>query len=99
MMRQLRYRDQECRFPGCGSRRFTQAHHIGWWSRGGRTDLENLVLTCTFHHKLVHEHGWSLARDPDNTVRWYRPDGIRYRAGPRPRSDLPESQPALAGAG
>jgi hypothetical protein len=99
MMRQLRYRDQECRFPVCGSRRFTQAHHIRWWSRGGRTDLENLVLTCTFHHKLVHEYGWSLARDPDNTVRWYRPDGTRYRAGPRPRSDLPESQPALAGAG
>ncbi|TMK90804.1 MAG: DUF222 domain-containing protein [Actinobacteria bacterium] len=31
MMRQLRYRDVECRFPGCGARRFTQAHHIVWW--------------------------------------------------------------------
>ena len=30
MIRQLRYRDRECRFPGCGSRRFTQAHHIVW---------------------------------------------------------------------
>jgi hypothetical protein len=100
MMRHLRYRDQECRFPGCGSRRFTEAHHIRWWSRGGRTDPENLVLTCTFHHKLVHEYGWSLAREPDNTVRWYRPDGVRYRAGPRPRSDpMPDSQPALAGVG
>jgi hypothetical protein len=44
MLRQIRYRDQECRFPGCGSRRFTQAHHIVWWERGGRTDLDNLVL-------------------------------------------------------
>jgi hypothetical protein len=99
MMRQLRYRDQECRFPGCGSRRFTEAHHVRWWSRGGRTDLENLVLTCTFHHKLVHEYGWSLAREPDNTVRWHRPDGTRYRAGPSPRSDDAESQPELAGVG
>ncbi len=49
MLRLLRYRDQECRFPGCESRRFTQAHHITWWSRGGRTDLDNLVLLCTFH--------------------------------------------------
>jgi hypothetical protein len=98
MMRQLRHRDQECRFPGCGARRFTEAHHIEWWSRGGRTDLENLVLACTFHHKLVHEHGWSLARDPDNSVRWYRPDGVRYRAGPAPPS-VSEPQLALAGAG
>lgn len=34
MMRQLRYRDSECRFPGCGTRRFTHAHHIVWWKRG-----------------------------------------------------------------
>ncbi len=84
MLRQLAYRDTECRFPGCGARRFTQAHHIRWWSRGGATELDNLVLLCTFHHKLVHEYGWSLARDPDDTVRWYRPDGTRYRAGPAP---------------
>jgi hypothetical protein len=100
MMRQLRYRDQECRFPACGARRFTEAHHIRWWSRGGRTDLDNLVLACTFHHKLVHEYGWSLALDPDNTVRWYRPDGVRYRAGPTLRSgERRDLQPALTGLG
>ncbi|MDQ5875190.1 MAG: HNH endonuclease [Actinomycetota bacterium] len=84
MMRQLRYRDAECRFPGCGARRFTQAHHIVWWKRGGTTDLSNLVLVCTFHHKLVHEHGWALRRDPSGEVRWYRPDGVPYHAGPGP---------------
>jgi hypothetical protein len=82
MMRQLRYRDRTCRFPNCHLRRFTQAHHIEWWSKGGRTDLENLVLVCTFHHKLVHERGWRLERTDDGTVRWFRPDGTRYRAGP-----------------
>jgi hypothetical protein len=65
MARQVRYRDQECRFPGCGAKRFTEAHHIVWWSRGGRTDLENLLLICSFHHKLVHEHGWVVKRAPD----------------------------------
>jgi hypothetical protein len=84
MMRQLRYRDRECRFPGCGSRRYSDAHHIRWWEHGGRTDLENLVLICSFHHKLVHEYGWKLKRHEDGRVDWFLPDGTRYRAGPAP---------------
>jgi hypothetical protein len=82
MLRQLRYRDRSCTFPGCGNRRFTQAHHIRWWSRGGATDLDNLTLVCTFHHRLVHEHGWNLDRTLTGAVRWFRPSGVRYRAGP-----------------
>ena len=82
MMRQLRHRDRTCTFPGCGNRRFAHAHHIEWWSRGGRTDLDNLALVCTFHHRLVHEHSWNLERAPDGEVRWFRPGGVRYRAGP-----------------
>jgi Domain of unknown function (DUF222)/HNH endonuclease len=84
MMRQLRYLDSECRFPGCGARQFTQAHHIVWWARGGSTDLDNLLLVCLFHHKLVHEYGWAVQRDPNGDVRWYRPNGSRYHAGPAP---------------
>jgi HNH endonuclease/Domain of unknown function (DUF222) len=84
MLRQLRYRDGECRFPGCGARRFTHAHHIVWWDRGGRTEVDNLVLVCSLHHRLVHEHGWSITRQADGGVAWSRPDGTRYRAGPGP---------------
>ena len=84
MVRQLSYRDRECRFPGCGRRRYAAAHHVRWWSRGGGTDLENLVLLCGFHHRLVHEGGWTLRLDPDGAVRWFRPNGVRYRAGPAP---------------
>jgi hypothetical protein len=84
MVRALRRRDGGCRFPGCGTRAFTKAHHVRWWSAHGRTDVDNLVLLCSFHHKLVHELGWSLTLRPDNTVRFYRPDGRRYRAGPGP---------------
>ena len=84
MVRQLRHRDRECRFPGYGARAFTQAHHIVWWDRGGTTDLDNLVLVCTFHHKLVHEYGWGIKRDQGGTVMWFLPDRSRYRAGPSP---------------
>ena len=98
MVRQVRYRDRECRFPGCGATRFTQAHHVRFWRRGGRTDLENLLLICSFHHRLVHEHGWSVARSAGGDVRWLRPDGTAYRAGPtarRPRE--PASMLVAAG--
>jgi hypothetical protein len=84
MVRQLRYRDRECRFPGCGARRFLQAHHVIWRSRSGRTELTNLVLICFFHHRQVHEGGWSVHRSRDGTVRWLGPDGRRYEAGPAP---------------
>jgi hypothetical protein len=83
MVRQVRYRDRGCRFPGCGTRAFTQAHHIVWWRHGGRTDLDNLLLICSFHHRLVHEYGWRVRREPDGGLGWFRPDGRRYRAGPR----------------
>jgi len=96
MTRQVRYRDRECRFPGCGARRFTEAHHIMWWRHGGRTDLDNLLLICSFHHRLVHEHGWSVRRDAGGEVEWLRSDGIRYRAGPSPGDDLEEQVLAVA---
>ena len=35
------------------------------WAEGGETKLENLVLLCRHHHRLVHEGGW--------TVDWWGP--------------------------
>ena len=96
MVRQQRYRDHGCTFPGCGSRLFTHAHHIVWWDRGGRTDLNNLILMCTFHHRLVHEYGWSVKRDRDGTMRWFHPNGKRHRAGPAPPASEFQRQPELS---
>jgi hypothetical protein len=95
MIRQVRYRDRGCRFPGCGARAFTEAHHVRWWRHGGRTDLDNLVLICSFHHRLVHEHGWSMKRGDDGTLRWFTRDGTRYRAGPSPGA-VPDDEPQRA---
>jgi hypothetical protein len=92
MMSLLKARDFGCTFEGCGTRRFTQAHHVQWWSNDGPTDLENLILVCYFHHKLVHEYGWVVKRRDDGTTEWYRRDGTRYRAGPAPPDPPTQSE-------
>ena len=98
MMRHLKHRDGECRFPGCGARQFLQAHHVVFWEHGGKTELDNLVLICFFHHKLVHEYGWRIMRERDGTVTWFRPNGKRYRAGPGPPSESAERYALSAAA-
>jgi hypothetical protein len=59
LRRALEVRDRGCRFPGCGSR-FTDAHHVRHWADGGETSLENCLLLCHHHHRLVHEGGWTV---------------------------------------
>ena len=87
-MRRLVFeRDRCCTFPGCGTGRYLEIHHVDWWGRGGTTDIERLAALCSFHHQLPHERGWRMVRtEHGGEVRWYRPDGTRYRAGPAPPS-------------
>ena len=42
-----------------------EAHHCDPWSTGGRTDLDNAVLLCGWHHHLVHDTGWTARIAPD----------------------------------
>ena len=65
--RALLVRDQMCRYPGCHSTRHLKAHHVVPWILGGRTDLNNLILLCQWHHTAVHEGGVTISREAD---RW-----------------------------
>ncbi|GAB3309444.1 hypothetical protein GCM10027298_32410 [Epidermidibacterium keratini] len=61
--RALMVRDRGCcQFPGCTRRRRLHAHHRIAWSRGGATDLDNLILLCQHHHTLVHEASITITR-------------------------------------
>jgi hypothetical protein len=73
--RALWARDRGCRFPGCGRRRFADAHHIEHWSAGGETSLANLMLLCSKHHTLVHEGGFRIEKDYRGHWFFRRPDG------------------------
>ncbi|MGH3799574.1 MAG: HNH endonuclease signature motif containing protein [Pseudonocardiaceae bacterium] len=37
-----------------------EVHHILQWQYGGRTDLENLLMLCWVHHRLLHDSVWSI---------------------------------------
>lgn len=82
LLRQLKHRDQTCRFPGCSRQRFVHAHHIVHWAKGGPTDLDNLLVLCTYHHRLVHEQGWKVRGHPSHAVTFLRRTAPYWRRGP-----------------
>jgi hypothetical protein len=59
---------ERCRFPSCTRASKLHAHHVRYWDNGGPTDLANLVLVCSRHHTLIHQHGFQLALTPDRTL-------------------------------
>ena len=88
--RALEHRDGGCTFPGCTTpATWTDAHHLEPWPTGPTT-LANLALVCRRHHRLVHQHHWTLDLDTDGWTTWTSPRGQtrsgqrhqRTRAGP-----------------
>src|SRR5712691_4776483 len=69
LSRALKARDGHCRWPGCErSASMCDGHHLVHWINGGPTDLDNLVLLCRRHHRMVHEGGWQLIKTEDQQV-------------------------------
>lgn len=67
--RALNARDGSCRWPGCDRpASWSAAHHVVHWIHGGTTDLDNLVLLCHRHHRMVHEGSWQLVRSDDGRM-------------------------------
>jgi uncharacterized protein DUF222 len=67
--RALIARDRHCQWPGCerpASR--CDAHHLVHWMFGGGSEIENQVLLCHRHHRLVHEGRWQLVRTEDGRL-------------------------------
>jgi hypothetical protein len=81
---------RRCQFPSCSNTRFLNAHHIQHWLHGGSTDVDNLLMICTFHHALIHEHGYRIRRTEG---RWdfLRGDGQPVRNAPTPLTGRAES--------
>jgi hypothetical protein len=90
LWRALVARDRHCTFPGCTRPPvMCHAHHIVHWADGGKTSLDNLVLVCGEHHRVLHHTPWQVHLDSDDRRPEYlpplrvtsqeQPSWIRYR--------------------
>ena len=103
----LTYRDRGCTFPGCRVPAYgCQVHHATRaFAKDGQTNIDELVLACGPHNRLVKEDGWTTGITKDGTVEWIPPPALdtgqartnlyhhpeHIRNGHRPRS--PEHPP------
>lgn len=67
-------RDRGCTFPGCAKpAALAEIHHATDWTRGGRTDLDNLAIACGYHNNEAPKQGWQTVLI----------DGVPYWRPPR----------------
>ncbi|CAN5800188.1 HNH endonuclease signature motif containing protein [soil metagenome] len=84
LRRVLEARDDGCcRWPGCERRRHLAAHHRTHWASGGETSLDNLVLLCWQHHRLVHEGGYTIEDARCGELRFRNRHGVLCPSVPR----------------
>ena len=67
-------RDRTCRASGCDiPAAWCEAHHAtDPWSRGGKTDLADGVLLCSWHHHRAHDDSYLHTRLPNGDLRFHR---------------------------
>ena len=98
--RAIAARDGGCTIPGCTvPPAWCEVHHVIPWYRGGKTEINNGVLLCWYHHHSIDTSGWQirmvkgkpqvrapLCYDPSRTWR----AASEHRAGaPRDRQARP----------
>ena len=85
-MNALRARYGAC--GGCSANVWIcDGHHVEPVSRGGRTDIDNMMLLCWICHQKVHHHGWREVPDGRGLYTIAPPERIRH--GPSHGPDPP----------
>ena len=84
LRRALELRDRGCAFPGCDRPpRWCHGHHIRAWVDGGSTNLDNSVLLCGHHHRIIHRGEWIVRLAADGLPEFIPPAYVDPRQQPR----------------
>jgi 5-methylcytosine-specific restriction protein A len=96
LRRAVTARDRGCAHPGCDRPvSWCEIHHIEEWEHGGPTELNNLVMLCRAHHRLIHHSGW-MVRIRDGLPEFIPPRWIDPEQKPRRN---PHHDPPATGGG
>ncbi len=60
------------------------AHHIKHWVDGGETSLDNMLLLCGHHHRLIHSGPWQITTTAPGQFEFVAPGEHTRRAAARP---------------
>ncbi len=67
-------RDGGCSFPGCNHPpEWCERHHVISWRDNGYTNLRNLTLLCSYHHRHFLDRGWLVRINQDGLPEWIPP--------------------------
>ncbi|MFC7624353.1 DUF222 domain-containing protein [Microlunatus sp. GCM10028923] len=67
-------RDGGCSFPGCDRPpEWCERHHVIRWIDGGLTELANLTLLCSHHHRNFLDRGWQVKINDQGLPEWTPP--------------------------
>jgi hypothetical protein len=88
LRRALQLRDRGCAFPGCDRTDHLHAHHIQPWSHGGTTDIDQMVLLCSRHHRLHHQGDFNITTS-DAQPRFNKTNGAPITPSDHPPPQTP----------
>lgn len=84
LRRAIIIRDGGCAFPGCDRPPgWCEAHHIVPWTDGGPTSLDNGVMLCGYHHRLIHHDDWTVRIAADGLPEFIPPHHVDPERRPR----------------
>lgn len=86
LRRVLAARDRGCAFPECDRPvGWCDAHHVVSWLDGGVTSVDNGVLLCRGHHRLIHDDdsGWQIRPGADGLPDFLPPERLDPLRRPR----------------
>ena len=103
--RALAKRDKGCRVPGCGMPvAWCETHHIIPWQLGGKTDIDNGILACSYHHHEIHAGRLRVEKAGPRPGQWrivpeFQPARTRTAFFTVPAAAEPQMEPEPRGPG